>query len=357
MTALNWFDLQPDVFCSALSSRSVAEALTQLDGQHLLLTGASGFFGKWLLALVARLQYQGVALRVTAVTRNPGALFVQHPEFTDCDWLTWVRSDVRELARCELADVDLVIHAATDTSASGQRDSLNLLDCMINGTEQVLRVAVARGAKRVLLTGSGAQYGRLEDGCKVREDSNSACATTGAGSAYAEGKRYQETLAAAYAQHHQLEVINTRCFAFAGAGLTLDGHFAFGNFVRDALTSSDNIVLNSTGASVRSYMHGADLAVWLLVLLVQGESGQAYNVGSDEGISIVELARQIAGRLAPHKRVLIADGASAAYSYYVPDTAKAQQLGLHLWHGIDSCIDSTAQWAHSLSHVPVITVQ
>ena len=167
-----------------------------------------------------------------------------------------------------------------------------------------------------------------------------------ASSAYAEAKRAQETLATLYASRHEIEVILTRCFAFAGPGIALDEHFAIGNFVRDALWR-DELVLQSSGQAVRSYLHGADLAGWLLTLLVKGKAGEAYNVGSDQGVTIAELAHRVVNCIAPGKavRILGQDSPGAALSYYVPQVQKARELGLDIWTSLDESIKGMASWA------------
>jgi nucleoside-diphosphate-sugar epimerase len=197
------------------------------------------------------------------------------------------------------------------------------------------------------VTGSGAQYGALPAGTGVAESYSGACVSNSTGSAYGEAKRAQETLAAIYAQEHGLEAVMTRCFAFAGPGLPLDGHFAIGNFVRDALGGANAIELKSAGEAVRSYLHGADLAAWLLFLLARGKAGQAYNVGSDQALTIAELAMRVGQRLAPHKpvRILGRPGESGARSWYVPNIGKARSLGLEVWTDLDASIDSMAAWA------------
>ncbi|BBH45075.1 NAD-dependent epimerase/dehydratase family protein [Pseudomonas sp. KU43P] len=324
--------------------------LTALSGQHLLLTGCTGFFGKWLLVMLAMLNRNGAAIQVTAVSRSPEQFLCRYPQYADAAWIRWLQADVRALDGV-LAGVrvDGVIHAATDTLGGGQADALQLYDTILGGARSVLELAVRSGARRVLFTGSGAQYGALPWGCPVAESSARACDSTQPASAYAEGKRAQETLAALYAQRHGLEVVFTRCFAFSGPGLALDAHFAIGNFVRDALYQ-DELVLNSSGSAVRSYLYGADLAVWLLALLARGEGGQAYNVGSDKALSIAELAHRVVARLAPGKpvRILGQDAAAQARSYYVPDIAKARALGLDDWTTLDQSIDSMGRWAAAL---------
>jgi len=222
---------------------------------------------------------------------------------------------------------------------------LRIYDTVLNGARIVLDLAVRTGAKRVLFTGTGAQYGPIEFGQPVTETSNGSCNSLLAGSAYSEAKRAQETLAAVYAERYGLDVVLTRCFAFSGPGISLNEHFAIGNFVRDALWN-DELVLNSSGLAVRSYLHGADLAGWLLTLLVRGAAGSAYNVGSDKALTIAELAHKVVARIAPGKpvRILGHDSEGQARSYYVPDIQQARTLGLDDWTSLDQSIDSMARW-------------
>lgn len=323
-----------------------------LDRKHLLLTGGTGFFGRWLLAMLAALRAEGVDLRVSVLSRDPARFLAVHDFYRDARWLSWIRSDIRS-PELVLPRFDLLLHAATDTSTSAHRNRLDLYESILEGTRNILKHAVYCGVERVLLVGSGAQYGRLDaQAGPVREDTGQACASEQADSAYGEAKRAAETLAAIHAERHGFQVVHARCFAFSGAGLPLDAHFAIGNFVRDALRA-DAIRLASHGLAVRSYLHGADLAAWLLQLLVGGSSGQAYNVGSDQAISIADLARRVATRLAPGKSVLIGTGAeSGPRSFYVPDIGKARLLGLDVWTSLDASVDNMARWASMYASIP-----
>jgi len=321
-----------------------------LAGKHVLLTGGTGFFGLWLLVLFQHLNQQGAGITVTALSRNPSRFLDAQPRYRDCDWLCWVGGDVRDLIAVPGPPINLVIHAATDTSSTAHANPLELFDIIVTGARRVLDLAVQDDA-RVLLTGSGAQYGNLLGplgrDAGVAEFFAGACISNRADSAYAEGKRAQETLGAIYAQTHGIDVIMARCFAFSGPGLPLDGHFAIGNFIRDALYA-DQVVLRSRGTAVRSYLHGADLAAWLLALLVRGRGGAAYNVGSDQAISIADLARRVVERVAPGKTIRISgDADEAGRSFYVPDITQARALGLDVWTSLDESIDSMALWARS----------
>lgn len=347
ITQQHFSSLRDDLLCLP-GLGSLAEHCAN---RHLLLTGATGFFGRWLLALLDELNRKGAGITVTVVSRNPNRFLDAQPHYRDCSWLRWVSADIRELRQLPGRPVELILHGAADTSAAAHARPLELFDTIIEGARRVLDLAVRNDGARVLFTGSGAQYGVLPTEGRATEEQGAACLSNRISSAYGEAKRAQETLGAIYAQAHGLEVVNTRCFAFAGPGLPLNAHFAIGNFVRDAL-SNDEIVLNSSGQAMRSYLHGADLAVWLLTLLLRGESGSAYNVGSDQAITIAELARRVIDRIAPGKRVrILGRGDDSGRSFYVPDISRARGLGLDVWTTLDQSIDSMAAWAKSPGYV------
>jgi dTDP-glucose 4,6-dehydratase len=150
--------------------------------------------------------------------------------------------------------------------------------------------------------------------------------------AYGHAKRAAEHLCVLYREAHGLETVIARCFAFVGPDLPRNAHFAIGNFIRDAL-NADAITVVGDGAPLRTYLDQSDLAQWLFTLLECGRSGDAYNVGSNEVISIAELAHLVRDVLAPDKAVQILGNPDrgATRNRYVPDIRKArQELGLDI---------------------------
>ena len=95
---------------------------------------------------------------------------------------------------------------------------------------------------------------------------------------------------------------------------------------------------------MRSYIDGRDLAHWSFKLLIDGVAGEAYNVGSDQAVTLLELAQQTVELLAPGKRVLCATAVeSAGRSVYVPCIAKAKAMGLRIETALGSAIVQAAR--------------
>lgn len=320
----------------------------RLRGRTLLLTGATGFFGTWLLALFDHLTSSTAPdLKVYAVSRDPEAFLIRHAWARDLPWLHWIRGDIRDFD-FPSASVDALIHAATETSAAAAQAPAVLLDSIVAGSRRALQCAARCGARRVLLVSSGGVYGGQPANIEAMpEDSHLAPSTLSPRNAYGEGKRVMELLGSMHAQEHGAEVMIARCFTFVGAGLPLDAHFAIGNFIRDALTR-DCITVAGDGSAIRSYLYAADLAIWLLRILLEGRSLRPYNVGAGEAVSIAQLAQMVTRRLAPGCAVDIQGRgvASPVGNRYLPSVLRARdELGLDAWTDLPLAIERTAAWA------------
>lgn len=338
----------------AILDASVAAVLPRLDlsglaGQRLFLTGGTGFFGLWLLSTLRALHAAGQTVHCCVLSRDPAGFLARHPQFREQPWLSFVAGNVRdfELPR---QPFDLLLHAATETSMAVHAQPARMLDDIVLGTRQVIALAQQSGVKRMLLVSSGAVYGAQPPTLRHQpDDSALACNPLLPGSAYGEGKRVMELLGAIAQQAHGIASVVARCYAFSGPGLPLDGHFAIGNFVRDAL-GAQQITVQGDGRPMRSYLHGADLALWLFKLLLDGQAGQSYNVGSDEDLSIHELALRVRDVLSPGKPVVVrqptATDEDAPRARYVPAISRARALGCAPWTPLDEALrQSAAYWS------------
>jgi dTDP-glucose 4,6-dehydratase len=304
----------------------------EVRGRRLFITGGTGFFGCWLLESFCRANDQlGLGASALVLTRDPESFRRKAPHLAVHPAIQLHAGDIRSFA-FPAGEFPFVIHAAAEPGGKGHReDPLLVLDTMTEGTRRTLEFARTHGARKLLLTSSGAVYGPQPPGMTLMpEDYGGASSTVDPLSAYSQGKRVAEFLCACYAGQYGLEAKIARCFAFLGPYLPLDLHYAAGNFIRDALAGGP-IRVEGDGTPCRSYLYAADLAIWLWTILFSGQSCRPYNVGSEEAIAIADLARTVASALGEGLEVHIARPAVAGRSpeRYVPSVARAREE-LHL---------------------------
>ena len=322
--------------------------LSALGSARIFFTGATGFFGGWLLeALLWGISRHDLDLAVTVLTRDPEAFRAARPHLANHRAVTLQRGDVLTLEP-DGARYTHVLHAATPASVKVNLETPRLMfETVVEGTRRVLEVARRSGARRFLLTSSGAVYGRQPPELShVGEEYPGAPDPCAPGSSYGEAKRAAELLSAMAGREHGFDAVIARCFAFSGPYLPLDVHFAIGNFVRDALAGGP-IRVGGDGTPFRSYLYGADLAAWLWTLLARGEPARPYNVGSDRAVSIAELAGTVARELgAPGVEIAKAPTPGRLAERYVPSTRRArEELGLAERFTLEESIRRMAEFA------------
>ena len=294
----------------------------------LLLTGGTGFFGRSLLQFIAA---KNQPFEVTVLTRCPSIFLRKYPQYSKLPWLRFQIGDVTQSDTLStLAGKDRfthLLHAALDSTVSSGLNSFERFDQIVNGTRNMLKLAAENGINRFLLTSSGAVYGPQP--YSIESISESYLGTADPllmSSTYGLSHRMAEHFCTLTSKESGLETVIARCFAFVGEDLPMSAHFAIGNFIRDAKFNTC-IEVQGNGSPIRSYLHQSDLANWLLTLLKKGEPGEAYNVGSDHAISIVDLAHMVRDVVAPYKPVIVRQNLLADNNQrnrYIPNIDKAR---------------------------------
>ena len=318
----------------------------ELRGKRIFITGGTGFFGCWLLESLAWANDKlGLNAQAVVLTRNPAAFARKVPHLASHRAIRCHVGDIRDFT-FPSGRFSYVIHAATEASARlNAENPLLMFETIVRGTWRALDFAVQSGTKRFLLASSGAVYGRQPpEVTHVPESYQGAPDPTNPVSAYGEGKRTAELLCALYAKHHGLEPTIARCFAFVGPYLSLDVHYAIGNFIRDALKGGP-ITVNGDGTLSRSYLYAADLTIWLWTVLIRGRPGAAYNVGSGRDLTIGQVASIVADCAEAGPVVIRKQPTQNSHAErYVPDVARAKsELGLTVWVDLEEAIRRTVR--------------
>lgn len=319
----------------------------RLRGLRIFVTGGTGFIGKWLFAsLLYADQALGLDCRITMLSRDPSAFERAWPFIASK--ANWVTGDVRDFP-ISSDQFDVIIHAATDVVE--QTSPQDVFSTCIDGTRRVLELAKHCKARLLLLVSSGAVYGTLPAGMThVSETYCGGLDPLSPSSAYGEGKRVAEWLCA-QASPAGLEVKIARVFALVGPHLPLNKQFAIGNFLSDAIVGKQ-IAIYGDGSNYRSYLYAADMAAWLWAVLLKGRHCRAYNVGSDEIISIFALAERVCYILDrdPSIAVQQKEIIGAPKLQYAPDVSRARhELLLPVALPLNEAISRTARWHQAIT--------
>ena len=280
-----------DIVCRDLSSWA-----SPFNGTTMLITGAGGFLASHLLETIAVFNESAKpGCRVLAVDNFQSGL----PER-----ISWIkdRPDM-ELRQGDASQpfepgerVDWIIHAASIASPSlYRRFPLETIDVNVNGTRHMLDL-LRRDGRGMLFMSSSEIYGDPDPlHIPTAEDYRGFVSCTGPRACYDESKRLGETLAMTYHRLYGSPVKIIRPFNVYGPGQRLDD----GRILPDLMSAAfyrRPIVLYSNGRATRSFCYIRDAIHGMLLVLLMGASGEAFNVGNDEEISIGDLA-EIVSRL------------------------------------------------------------
>jgi nucleoside-diphosphate-sugar epimerase len=289
-------------------------AFERLDGSRILLTGGSGFVGKWMLQ-TAKIAQENSATQIEIVvpTRQLAADHVQKAIAIGCPNVSWVEGDFLN-SQLDLGQIDMITHAATPASAQlNAENPVEMLRINVEAMKAVLRYA--GNNQPLLFTSSGAVYGTQPQSVgHISEGNVEPNPPSEQLNAYAQGKQIAERMCREAGSSGQCSPIIARLFAFGGEYLPRDTHFAIGNFIQNALDQQP-IAIQGDGRARRSYLYGADMATWLWSALAHGQTTSPFHIGSEQSVSILELAQTVAT-------------VSSEVLNYIPEITVAKEIDL-----------------------------
>lgn len=319
--------------------------LEKLNGKSVLVIGASGLIGTFLIDLLMRYnQVREGHVFVIAMARNLDKLRQRFFEFDKSSFFSFVQADVTNRFNIEKR-VDFILHGASNTHPRAYAtDPVGTILTNVLGTKTVMEFAAENQTERVLFLSSVEIYGENNGDVELFDeqylgyiDSN----TLRAG--YPEAKRVSEALVQAYRSQFGSEAVIARLSRVFGPTMQLDDSKALSQFIMNGVNGQD-IVLKSAGAQKFSYTYVGDVVSALIVLLISGDDGAAYNVSDAAyNLSLREMAEVISQ--VNGKRVVYelpdeneAKGYSKATKALM-DASKLKKLG---WYPLFSLQDAIA---------------
>jgi nucleoside-diphosphate-sugar epimerase len=304
-----------------------------LNNKSILITGATGLIGTFLVDV---LMYRNItyndAITIYAIGRNREKALLRFNNYFNSNYFIFIQHDIQEAIELDIV-VDYIIHGASNTHPLAYaNEPVNTILLSIIGTKNILKFAKEQKAKRVLFISTVEIYGEnrgdreefTEDCCGYIN-----CNTLRAG--YPEGKRAAEALCQAYIKEDFIDVVIARSCRVYGPAMDRNDSKVIAQFLQNACDGKD-IVLKSDGKQQYSYCYVADVCSALLVILLNGKTGEAYNIAEQNcDMSLLQIAEILSNYI--NKGIVYEIPSSVEASGYskvikaLLDSMKLQKIG------------------------------
>lgn len=265
----------------------------KLFGKSVIITGATGTIGSFVADALIRINQQNTAnLKVYLAGRDLEKLQMQYEGCSDVGFLKYDMNSPIEFN----IQVDYIIHTAGNAHpAAFNGNPVGTTVGNIESTFELLEYLRKHQGKRLLYVSSGEVYGQGDVSLDAfKEEYVGYVNILSPRSCYSLSKRMTENLCASYWKQYGVETVIVRPCHTYGPYMTSTDNRAHVQFFHNALAGED-IVLKSAGSQMRSYNYVGDCVSALLTVLVNGASGEAYNLANpDARLTIAQFAEKIA---------------------------------------------------------------
>ncbi len=260
---------------------------------HALITGGAGFIGSHLSEHLLKSGYQ-----VTVIDNLSTGRFENIQHLTKIPEFSYAIEDIRNIHVIDrlVSECDLIIHLAAVVGVQNIIDSpINTIEVNISGTEVILKTA-RRYRRRLLIASTSEVYGKGVSFPFSENDDTLSGPTLRSRWSYAASKAIDEFLAFAYHQEVGLPITLFRLFNTVGPRQIGRYGMVVPRFVKWAMMN-EPILVYGDGEQQRCFGNVYDVVQAIQGLAESDKTiGELYNIGSDEEITIRELAERIRER-------------------------------------------------------------
>lgn len=316
---------------------SVSLPWERLEGQRILITGATGMISSYLTMslLYYRKTHIDCNFELFILVRNMEKAKCRFLSYVDFDWFHIIVGDVCSWTTDET--FDYIIHGASpaDPKSFGADPAGTFLPNVL-GTWSLLELAKKSNAKRFVFLSSGESHGQfLDSQYLIDEHTFGTLDPMAVRSCYGEGKRAGEALCAIWSRQYGVSASVIRISHTYGPTMDIKNDSrVFAEFVSCVVNQQD-ICLKSDGSAIRPFCYVSDAVDGILRVLLAPNPELCYLMAGKEYLSILELANMLC-RIFPERQLHVINSVRSPNDSYLEaskqprcriDTSKLQALG------------------------------
>jgi UDP-glucose 4-epimerase len=313
-----------------------------------LITGGAGFIGSHLTEKLLAQGHEVTCIDDLSTGSIDNLVAVRHhPRFR-----FYADTIFNRRLTSELVDAaDVVFHLAAAVGVKRIVDfPVRTIETNVGGSEIVLEAA-SKHSKRILIASTSEVYGKSTKIPFSETDDLVLGSTYNSRWAYACSKAIDEFLALAYHRESGLPVTIVRLFNTVGPRQTGQYGMVLPTFVRQALLN-EPVTVYGSGEQSRCFGHVSDIIDGLLLLLnCERASGEIFNLGNIEEITINDLARKVIEACESRSEIVYVPYSEAYGPGFedmyrrVPNIKKARQwVGYDPKHSLESIVRSVVDY-------------
>lgn len=327
--------LHPIIFEDISAITSSGLDFKKFSNKTILISGANGFLASYLVYTFLHLNdTKHINCKVVGISRSKEKAESKFGSILRRSDFEIIVKDVSGILNID-NKIDFIIHAASQASPKYYGiDPVGTLNANVLGTNNLLELARKNKVESFLFFSSSEVYGIVgEDKIPTRENDYGFIDCTNVRSCYAESKRMGETMCVSWLNQYDVPVKIVRPFHTYGPGMLMDDGRVYADFIAD-IVNSRNIEMKSDGLAMRAFCYLKDATEGFLNVLINGNNGEAYNVGNpNEEISIIDLAEKLVA-LFPERKLNVIKKQAEQKGYLksgvqrnCPDVSKLNSFG------------------------------
>ncbi len=306
----------------------------KLNGKGVLITGAGGLICSALIDQLMMLNdmYQ-YNIRVYAAGRNKEKL-----EKRFLHWKNRIHFVEYDSTKTFTSAIpfDYIVHGASPSSPYAySTQPVETMLANLVGIDNLLQIVKKNGHGRLLYISSSEVYGKKEGSQPYSEEDYGYVDILNSRACYPSSKRAAETLCAAYRKEYGVDFVTVRPGHIYGPTMVDSDNRAASEFLREARQGAD-IVMKSAGQQMRSYCYVIDCTNAILAVLLNGVSGEAYNISNPQSVVTIRDFAECVAKECDVKVVFenATDSEKASYNLMDNSSLTSEKLAGLGWKGM-----------------------